>query len=265
MALQLHLPDPICLPIESSSGQLNDTLEGEHEDSIFEHIDFTKTSFIRCRFNNVNITDSKLSHCTITNCIVRGCLLVDCTVKTSNLGTAKIQGGKLQKSQLEQVCLVEEFWARDCNLTSCRLFGGTILRSRLADSYISGLETDDKTIQSSTLKGCMVMSFYVDRCTADGCILEATTLNVCKLIRCSTTMCNIKESPLALRRFAPEIRAMIFSHVKIKTLIAAFHRDSLLYGEIMELAIRRLTSKPFLLDKKGAARLFKLPSHSTLR
>lgn len=261
MARQLQLPDPISLPIESSPGQLSDALEGQHEESTFKHGDFTNTSFIKCTFNNVKIYDSKLSDCTIINCVVQGSLLVDCTVKTSKIVMAKIEGGNIQKSQLKQVCLMKEIWVRDCNLASCHVLGGKILRSKLSDSSITGVDSPDGCIQTSALKGCAAVTFYLNKCIVESCILEATMLNACTLVKSSTKKCNTEGSPLALRRFAPEIRAMIFSYVDLKTLLAAFHCDALLHGEIMETFYLSMTSKPFLLDAKSKVSICKLPDH----
>lgn len=70
-------------------------------------------------------------------------------------------------------------------------------------------------------------------------LLNKTAIYESTLTNISTTKCNITTAPLALRKFPPEIRLMILSHISNTNLMKAMRVDPELYHEAMEVFFKK--------------------------
>jgi hypothetical protein len=117
------------------------------------------------------------------------------------------------------------------------------------------------TISDSTLDSCTVFNSTFEAC----CAIDSK-IHECKFAKLKITRCAVSTSPLAFRKFPPEIREMIFKGClevvdrKTPILLVALRGDLELYQEAIKL-FKRVTA--FQLDKKMCAR-FKTLSDSAL-
>lgn len=168
------------------------------------------------------------------------------------------------KCRLNKANSLTGIWARDCCFQNSLIVAGNILRFEVQDSKFAtrahGVE-DVIAVQTSTSRNSSSDLVSFNNCTIEDCYLRFARFHQCKLSGCSTNSCNMLSSSLALRRFAPELRAMIFKYVDHKYLLKAFRRDRLIYSEIMASVIFSTMSKPFELDKKTKKKLAIMPIH----
>lgn len=130
-------------------------------------------------------------------------------------------------------------------------------------------------IQTSNISGCSAKSSAFDNCFIAYCLVEDSTLHETKLKGSSTRYaaypfpsrifsetdlctfqlhfanikyrnCQITKAPLALRRFAPELQAMIFAKVAdshgptFRNMRGAMRGDQKLVAEVMDICYQRL-------------------------
>jgi hypothetical protein len=96
-----------------------------------------------------------------------------------------------------------------------------------------------------TLKNCIFNHVLLRNCTIINGILHNCILFDCEIRNSVVKRCQVIKKPLALRRFAPEIRALVFEYViegevtvwqvgRIPGLLKAVFEDQVLYHEAIE-------------------------------
>jgi hypothetical protein len=122
-------------------------------------------------------------------------------------------------------------------LRNCVLRHGKIHASTISNSSIYQCTVHTSTISEECfLEKCNVLNSTINGCTAIDSNIHESAFTKVKMNRCKITT-----SPLALRRFAPEIRAMIFRYCtpwecrKARTpdMIVALRGDEELYQEAL--------------------------------
>jgi hypothetical protein len=106
------------------------------------------------------------------------------------------------------------------------------------------------TLTNLALSHCTFNDVLLKSCTIRAGILHHYILFDCDIGNSVFKHCQFVKAPLALRRFAPEIRAIIFEHVikddctfgKIPALVKSLRGDQVLYKE----AVHALYKKGFV-------------------
>jgi uncharacterized protein YjbI with pentapeptide repeats len=125
---------------------------------------------------------------------------------------------------------------RKTKFTGCTFRHAEIFGSTIAGSTLSNVKLSNCTIDNSTLT-----QVHITNCTVVSSSLLDSKLHETKIANCSMDNCTMTSSPLALRRFPPEIRAMIFNGCihfadhKTPAIIIALRGDKEMYEEAIQI------------------------------
>jgi hypothetical protein len=117
------------------------------------------------------------------------------------------------------------------------LSGVTIRKTMVKNCVLRYVEIHTSTISNSTLEHCQLFNSTIDNGSA-----EDTMIHECKFRGLKMKRCKVTTSPLGLRRFPPEIRAMIFEYstpwdsnkAKTPEILVALRGDCELYEEAIK-------------------------------
>jgi len=149
------------------------------------------------------------------------------------------------------------------------LSGVTIRKTMVKNCVLRYVEIHTSTISTSTLEHCQLFNSTIDNGSA-----EDTMIHECKFRGLKMKRCKVTTSPLGLRWFPPEIRAMIFeystpwdaSRAKTPKILIALRGDCELYEEAIKTFYKqnwfRFDIDKFLemesISRKPMGRIYKL-------
>lgn len=213
--------------------------EDKYDGLKFRFKQFHKALFTKCDLAGMKLVDCEIKNSVITDSDLEGCILFNCKIKDCLVEESKVEG----ETKLEKVVLkrsqVHCQWARDCQFHDCAILHSRILCSELFHSNIQLCNTGQSGIQSSKMVKCAAISIIVLNCQIENTSIEKSEIREAILVESSTTDCEITSSPLTLRRFPVEIRALIYKDVINTNLLAALRCDSTLYPQAIEMFRKR--------------------------
>ncbi|KAN0115289.1 hypothetical protein V8E51_004833 [Hyaloscypha variabilis] len=125
---------------------------------------------------------------------------------------------------------------RKTKFTGCTFRHAEIFGSTIAGSTLSNVKLSNCTIDNSTLT-----QVHITNCTVVSSSLLDSKLHETKIANCSMDNCTMTSSALALRKFPPEIRAMIFNGCihfggfKTPAIIITLRGDKQMYEEAIQI------------------------------
>ncbi|KAH6681703.1 hypothetical protein B0J14DRAFT_679749 [Halenospora varia] len=209
-----------------------------------------------------------IEECTISGGEGRGLNYQACELSNLNLYNCSIKDSKLENCKLFECAVgtpqvyeahntdTYNTWARDCQFVDCLLENVKILRSSVVFSGLGLRPFQQCHIQTSTIAGVIPQDCHFLNCTIDNAKLYESTLHQCELAaNIPMRKCTVsKASLIDLHKFAPQIRAMIFSYCldwtykdptnkhnvitsmdKTPSLIIALREDEKLYQEALHI------------------------------
>ncbi len=131
------------------------------------------------------------------------------------------------------------------------LSGIVIRKIATKNCVLRYVEIRTSEISNTSLYHCKVYSSAISNCSFDNCIIFNSTItgctatdskiHECKFAKLKTNRCTVTNSPLAFRKFPPEIGQLIFQDCvdfkdrKTPVLLAALRGDKELYQEAIQL------------------------------
>jgi DNA repair exonuclease SbcCD nuclease subunit len=118
--------------------------------------------------------------------------------------------------------------------------GKTIKNATINDAiFRENCTLDHAAINNSIFNDVKLKHSIIQHCVLHYCVLEFCTASNSVLKHCQ-----VIKSPLALRRFAPEIRMLIFDYVieghgKTPKLVKALRGDQVMYREALEVLYKK--------------------------
>jgi uncharacterized protein YjbI with pentapeptide repeats len=188
-------------------------------------------SFEHLHFYRCTITGSDL-----TNCTVLECRLIDCTLYDSKITRSVVEKSTLKHSVGAVECLIEECRVRKSEFCECNIESSKIFHSKI----LGGQVTKSADVRHSSVVQSTISTSELSNCDVQQASATKSVFNESNVAASSTIGCSFTSSPLALRKFAPEIRDIIFRHViewngKMPALIIALRGDHKLYHEALEI------------------------------
>jgi uncharacterized protein YjbI with pentapeptide repeats len=136
-------------------------------------------------------------------------------------------------------------------MESSTLSGIAIRKIAIKHCVLRYVEIRTSEISNTTLYQCKVYTSMISNSSFDNCIIFNSTINgctatnskvhECKFAKLKTNGCTVTTSPLAFRKFSPEIRETIFRDCvdfkdrKTPPLLIALRGDKELYQEAIQL------------------------------
>jgi uncharacterized protein YjbI with pentapeptide repeats len=153
--------------------------------------------------------------------------------------------------------IIKKTILRNCVLRHVKIYASTISNSSM---YQCNVHTSTIS-EDCSFEKCNMVNSTINGCTAVDSDIHESTFTKVKMNRCKITT-----SPLALRRFPPEIRAMIFRYCtpwssmmrKTPYVLDAIRGDSELYQEALRAFYKQ---NWFLLDFKNFSRTELMPKN----
>lgn len=198
---------------------------------------FRKMSFNNCAFHDVDFSD----------CVLENCKLVACSIDRSTLSFSSADRCKLSKNVQADSCIFDACKVSDCKISRCYIKYSIIDLPRTIDSHLAGCTLSAGTFQLSWSRTpsanndrkVQVFNCNIWNSEVSNVVIHANN----KWSNTSTNRCVTIQSPLAFRKFPPELRETIFRQAILEyiglfdgyrtttPLIAALRGDPALYLE----------------------------------
>jgi uncharacterized protein YjbI with pentapeptide repeats len=203
-------------------------------------------------FQDITITSGEYIDSTFRRCTLRGAMFKDCFISDSSLDDCKVTSSEIGITQGYEL-FDDKFYdssAQDCEIRLCKLTNVEIHRSQIVNR--SKINEKPPPISQCRIQTSRVESEEIRDCILNDCkLLVDVAFNVqlqdCMFERAPIRHArglHITRSPLAFRKFPPEIRLLIFAEALADTwwgktphLITALRVDPVLYYEAMEVFI----------------------------
>jgi len=244
-------------------------------------------------FEHLTITSGKFSDTNFEGCQIRNVKLSGCSVSDGSLDHCKLLCSEVGRLQYTFDDKLYNSWARDCEITECKLTNVDILRSRIV---IPNWESFTTTPPLGMLSQCRIQTSHVEADDVKACLLTKCQVITYDAHRSTFKDCEvelrspgsngkrslrefiIKKTPLAFQNFPPEIRIIIFANelhdawsgdrLKVPALIAALRAHSQLHKEALAIFCSfhtfNLSSRNWRSRKHMGAPAFQSIRHITL-
>ncbi|KUJ12944.1 uncharacterized protein LY89DRAFT_197357 [Mollisia scopiformis] len=199
---------------------------------IFKYADFEKCKLTGVRLIGCEITDSELDGCDLTDCMIK-----KSASKDSKMSRCTISENVDAINTTFTKCIVN-----NANMQRCKFQTSVCFESTATDTNMDSCRAD--TVVVKTSRNVTYTNSELRFCSIDGGFVTHSSLSDCELERQSGLFFRIKDCqvishPLALRKFIPEIRDLIFEYAlagngKDSSLIAALRGEPKLYHEALE-------------------------------
>ncbi|KAL2074829.1 hypothetical protein VTL71DRAFT_8608 [Oculimacula yallundae] len=141
-----------------------------------------------------------IRNCLLVNVHLQDCMVINCTLRNCTLDSRtwilndKVYGFKVA--------------AWRSTFESCTITNSSIYHSQIGSSILINSRVEVGQIQISKMVQTTLSNLSVDHCDLDRCLVY----NCSTVIDTLVNNTRVTTSPLALRRFPPEIRALIFEY-----------------------------------------------------
>jgi uncharacterized protein YjbI with pentapeptide repeats len=165
-----------------------------------------ESALSRIELRHVCIRSCKLFHVTLRDCKVTSSELDSCKVFSSTISKSELVGTEVLTSNLLGGVIATKSFLDQSLARNSQLIDSSLKNTKVHNSKVRDGSAAESQLNSCDIHGVAMHKRRLMSCNIERCKLLGTFVNDIKLlVKTSMSKCEVSTSPLAFRKFAPEI------------------------------------------------------------